>query len=306
MIELGIVGVGAIAHKQHKAAVDAHAGFSLAASASHDGAFDGVPAYREMSEMLAAHPEISAVTLCVPPRVRTRLALEAIQAGKHVFLEKPPGQTVAEVLALEAAAKAAGVTLFASWHSRYAAAVEPLKAAIAEHGMRGVQVPWREDARIYHPGQRWIWEDGGFGCFDPGINALSILTHVLPAPFYTEAAKFWIPENATQPVRAELLYRDTVGRAIEALFDFDHPEPAEWSIIVETDGPTLPLSGGGKRLMVGDAVAVDAPDAEYLALYDLFAGLVAGSRSDVDLLPLIHCSDAFLVAERKVAPAFVE
>ncbi len=37
----------------------------------------------------------------------------------------------------------------------------------------------KEDVRRWHPGQDWIWEAGGFGVFDPGINALSILTEVL-------------------------------------------------------------------------------------------------------------------------------
>lgn len=306
MVRLGLVGVGAIARKQHKGVIDAHPDVTLVATASHDGAFEGVPSYRELGEMLAAEPSIDAVTMCVPPRVRTRLALEAIAAGKHVFLEKPPGQTVAEVLSLKAAADAAGVTLFASWHSRYAAAVEPLKAAIAQHGLKSVRVPWREDARIYHPGQRWIWDDGGFGCFDPGINALSILTHVLPRPFFTEEAHLFIPENATQPVRAEITYKDAHGIPVEALFDFDHPEPAEWSIIVETNGPTFTLSGGGKVLKAGDDVIVDADDEEYKALYDVFAKLIEASTSDVDVAPLIHCADAFLMAERHPAPAFVE
>ena len=32
----------------------------------------------------------------------------------------------------------------------------------------------------WHPGQEWIWQAGGFGVFDPGINALSIVTRILP------------------------------------------------------------------------------------------------------------------------------
>jgi D-galactose 1-dehydrogenase len=44
-----------------------------------------------------------------------------------------------------------------------------------------VNVIWREDVRVWHPGQDWIWQPGGLGVFDPGINALSIITHILPA-----------------------------------------------------------------------------------------------------------------------------
>ena len=72
--------------------------------------------------------ELDAVSLCMPPQFRYRAALTALQAGKHVFLEKPPGATVSEVEELKRLADANGVTLFASWHSRYAAAVEPARA----------------------------------------------------------------------------------------------------------------------------------------------------------------------------------
>jgi hypothetical protein len=44
-----------------------------------------------------------------------------------------------------------------------------------------VEIVWHEDVRKWHPGQQWIWEPGGFGVFDPGINALSIATRIFPA-----------------------------------------------------------------------------------------------------------------------------
>ena len=53
-------------------------------------------------------------------RPRTR----RYRPGKHVFLEKPPGATLSEVADLQALADAKGLSLFASWHSRYAPAVE--------------------------------------------------------------------------------------------------------------------------------------------------------------------------------------
>ena len=44
------------------------------------------------------------------------------------------------------------------------------------------RISWRESARKWHPGQRWLWEAGGLGVFDPAINAFSILTALLPSP----------------------------------------------------------------------------------------------------------------------------
>jgi D-galactose 1-dehydrogenase len=102
-----------------------------------------------------------------------------LEHGRHVLLEKPPGATVGEVHALADLARRQGVTLFASWHSRHAPAVEPARAWLAGRKILGVTITWKEDVRVWHPGQKWIWQAGGLGVFDPGINALSILTHII-------------------------------------------------------------------------------------------------------------------------------
>ena len=70
--------------------------------------------------MIEAEPSLEAIALCQPPQVRFDAARLALQSGKHVFLEKPPGATLSEVRLLRDIADANNVTLFASWHSRYA------------------------------------------------------------------------------------------------------------------------------------------------------------------------------------------
>ena len=124
MLKLGIVGIGEIARKQHLPVIAAHPDVTLVAAASHHGTVPHVPTLPTTGEMIDAVPEVEAVVLCVPPSARYEAAREAISRRRHVFLEKPPGTTVAEVRDLAAQAEAAGVTLFASWHSRFAPAVE--------------------------------------------------------------------------------------------------------------------------------------------------------------------------------------
>src|SRR5436190_1096415 len=82
----------------------------------------------------------------------------ALGAGKHVFLEKPPGATVSEVAELAAVARDHGVVLFTSWHSRFAAGVPQAKAWLATRAVRKLAIEWREDVRRWHPGQTWIWQ----------------------------------------------------------------------------------------------------------------------------------------------------
>ena len=122
----------------------------------------------------------TSVALCTPPQVRHAQAAMALAAGKHVMLEKPPGATVAEITPLLTTARAAQRTLFATWHSRFAPAVEPARQLLAGRKVKSVKITWKEDVRVWHPGQAWIFEAGGLGVFDPGINALSILTRILP------------------------------------------------------------------------------------------------------------------------------
>jgi D-galactose 1-dehydrogenase len=93
-----------------------------------------------------------------------------------------------------------------------------------------VRIDWREDVRVWHPGQTWIWEAGGLGVFDPGINALSIATAILPRPFFLTGATLHVPENCQSPIQAELDFVDAAGAPIRAEFDFLQTGPQSWDI----------------------------------------------------------------------------
>ena len=186
-IRLGIVGVGKIVRDQHLPALAKDNDYLLVAAASRNATVDGVANFSTIEELLASNVEIDAVSLCQPPQVRHQAARAALEAGKHVFLEKPPGATVSEVEDLKALAAKKGVSLFASWHSRYAPAVEAARDFLASTRMKSAAIDWKEDVRRWHPNQDWIWRAGGFGVFDPGINALSIATHILPPMFVTSS-----------------------------------------------------------------------------------------------------------------------
>ena len=73
----------------------------------------------------------------------------------------------------------------------------------------------------WHPGQEWIWEPGGFGVFDPGINALSIVTKILPEPIFAERATIEVPANAATPISANIRFKRGDGANAELCADFD-------------------------------------------------------------------------------------
>ena len=210
-INLAIVGVGKIVRDQHLPAVAGDAGYRLVAAASRHGKVDGIDNFTSIDEMLSAVPAIQAVSLCMPPQYRYEAAAKALAAGKHVFLEKPPGATLSEVEDLASMAAARGLTLFASWHSRYAPAVEAARGFLAGTRIGSMRVAWKEDVRQWHPNQEWIWRAGGLGVFDPGINALSIVTRILPRAVFATAATLEFPGNREAPIAASVTFTDAQG-----------------------------------------------------------------------------------------------
>jgi D-galactose 1-dehydrogenase len=297
-IRVAIVGLGKIARDQHLGAIEATDGIELVAVASRHAKLDHIACFHEIGDLLASDVKFDAVSLCTPPVGRFEQAKAALDAGKHVMLEKPPGATLSEVYALEKLAGEKGVSLFSTWHSRAAAAVEPARALLAKRRIRSVAVEWKEDVRHWHPGQAWIWEPGGLGVFDPGINALSIVTRILPESFHLTRSELTFPANRAAPIAASLSFETDSGVPVSAEFDWRQTGPQTWDIRVETDEGPIVLTHGGSRLFVDGKSAIVEEDREYRNLYRDFVTLVAESRSDTDFSPLVHVADAFMLGRR--------
>ncbi len=300
--KVALVGIGKIARDQHVPALAASADWELAATVSRSGTVDGVQAFTDFATMLAERPDIPVVSLCLPPQPRYAYAEAALRAGRHVMLEKPPGQTLAEVHALEALARAKGVTLYATWHSRMAEAVAAAKAWLADTVVTKAHITWREDVRKWHPGQDWVFEPGGMGVFDPGINALSILTEILPAPVHVTAATLEFPENRDTPIAARIAF----SGGVTADFDWRQEGPQTWDMEFETAKGHMALRMGGNRLEVDGKPAggVNSIMGEYPALYARMAELVRTRQSEVDLAPMVHVADALTLGRRITTAPF--
>ena len=299
-MKVALVGIGKIALDQHVPSISASPDWELAATVSRKGKVDGVEAFTDFAQMLAARPDIPVVSLCLPPQPRFPYAEAALKAGRHVMLEKPPGQSLAEVHALEALARDMGVTLYATWHSRMAHGVADAKAWLADKTVQKAHITWKEDVRKWHPGQDWVFEPGGMGILDPGINALSILTEILPSPVHMIAAVLQFPENRDTPIAADL----TFSGGVTAQFDWRQEGPQTWDIDIQAHNGTLTLHDGGARLVIDGVEAVAGPDMEYPRLYARMADLVRSGQSDVDLAPMVHVADALTLGKRVVTDPF--
>ena len=300
MTPICLVGIGKIAVDQHVPSINGSADWALAATVSRSGTVDGVPSFTDFDQMLAARPDIPVISLCLPPVPRYIYAAKAIAAGRHVMLEKPPGATLAEVHALADMAQAAGVILYTTWHSRMAKGVAPAKAWLADKEVTGAHISWKEDVRRWHPGQDWVFAPGGMGVFDPGSNALSIITEILPMPIHLQSAELSFPSNCDTPIAAQMQWTENVTGD----FDWRQEGPQSWDITVETTEGTLNLYDGGARLVMNYNEIEAGADREYPALYDRMAELVKTGASEVDLSPMIHVADALTLGKRVVVDPF--
>jgi D-galactose 1-dehydrogenase len=217
-----------------------------------------------------------------------------------VLLEKPPSVTLGEIADLACLAEARPVTLLTTWHSQENPTVAAAARALAGTRIASMKILWHEDVHKWHPGQRWIWEPGGFGVFDPGINAFSILTKIFPGEVFVREADLQFPENADTPIAADIRFFSPVADGpLDCSLDFRRTEGEEWTITIATvEGREVHLTDGGGRLFIDGAQQPCEGAREYAALYQRFVDLIDERRSHVDVAPLRLVADTLLVARR--------
>ncbi|WP_296261728.1 MULTISPECIES: Gfo/Idh/MocA family protein [unclassified Pseudomonas] len=304
-IRLGLVGYGKIAQDQHVPAIRGNTRFELVAVATLGQPCPGVDNFSSLTELLAHSPEVDAIAFCTPPQGRFALVQQALKAGKHVLVEKPPCSTLGEAIALADEVARAGVTGLFAWHSRFAPGVSGAKAWLKGKTLNQVHVQWKEQVRKWHPGQGWIWQPGGLGVFDPGINALSIVTDLLPGPLFVESAALSVPTNCQSPISASLQMRSEQVQ-VRAEFDFDHGDDELWRIELHSEQGLLQLDAGGASISIDGVTQSVSEEGEYPAMYRYFAQLVADRQSDLDLQPLRIVADSFFVGNTRAVAEFHE
>ena len=303
-IRIAIIGFGKIAEDQHQPSIQGNGRFELAASSSRSGK-GPEPAFTDWRELIRTVEGLEAVAITTPPKPRYEIARECLEAGLHVLLEKPPCATLSEIEDLACIAEAQQRTLFATWHARHNAAVPAAAKALAGKTIESLEIKWHEDVRKWHPGQTWIWDAGGFGVFDPGINALSIATAIFPGTLFVTDAKLSVPEGAQTPVAAEIaLGSPAASGAMTCSLDWRRSEGEEWTIRARTtDGLDVLLTDGGAHLSVDGKEQAVSGLGEYPDIYRRFVALIDERRSDVDVRPLRLVADCLLVGSRETVAA---
>jgi len=305
---IAIMGYGKIAKDQHVPAIAKTKGAELVAIVSSRGESpEGIPVFASLQELAQSDVKVDAIALCTPPKGRADIAREAMGLGWHVLVEKPPGATVMEVEQLSSYAQLSDRTLFATWHAQYNEAVDKAAAFLADQDIISFMICWRENVRKWHPGQTWIWEAGGFGVFDPGINALSIATKILPVDFHVDEANLFVAENHQAPIAADIKFSGGFAEKARANFDFRTTSDEIWTISIQTKDNLLDLEQGGSVLKIdGKTVVQQQENDEYAMIYAKFVDLMDAGQSHVDLAPLKLTADALMIGQRHTAPPFLD
>lgn len=298
-LRTAIVGFGKIAADQHVPAIKDSPRFELAGSVSRQG-HGPSPNFTSHTDLLAADKDLDCVAITTPPGPRYAIARDCIAARLHCLLEKPPTATLGEIEELQRLAEAKGVTLFTTWHAQHNPAVTAAAALLEGQRIAEMRITWHESVHKWHPGQQWVFEAGGFGVFDPGINAFSVATRIFPGALFVRSAELSMPENAQTPIAAEIELESPVADGpLHCSLDWRKEDGEEWTIAIRTaSGQQVELREGGKRLFVDETEQQAKGPGEYPDLYRKFADLIDCRESLVDAEPLRLVADCLLVGNR--------
>ncbi|MSP62744.1 MAG: Gfo/Idh/MocA family oxidoreductase [Myxococcales bacterium] len=123
-------------------------------------------------------PGVDCVVVATPPGSHAALAGAALEAGRHVLVEKPLAVTLSDGIALSAAARSRGLALRTGANHRFFPPVEKARALIAAGALGPLR---RVRARIGHDGRRlpeWARDParaGGGALIDNGVHLADIL-----------------------------------------------------------------------------------------------------------------------------------
>lgn len=131
------------------------------------------PKTGSFENLATALPHVDAVVIATPPETHVRLGLQAIEAGRHVLVEKPLATTSAGARRLIDAAAAAGVTLMVGHTFEYNAAVWRLRDMVARGELGDIHYidTARLNLGLYQSDVNVLW--------DLAPHDVSIVNHVL-------------------------------------------------------------------------------------------------------------------------------
>jgi predicted dehydrogenase len=224
-LNLGIIGTG-WPGQQHarvmaalpEARLYACADLDEARRADFETTYQPAKSFRDYAELLN-DPNVDAAMICLPNFLHFPASLAALEAGKHVFCEKPPTLNAAEMKVLHEEATKRGLVYYFGRQFRFTPGMRAAKELIAA-GRLG---------KIYHAHAVWVRSRGipqGIGGWftakerSGGGALIDIGVHALDSAWYLMGTPKPVSVSAQVYRNFDYLVRDPVFDVEDAAFGF--------------------------------------------------------------------------------------
>lgn len=182
MINIGIIGFGKMGRTRARAIEQVGLG-RVVAVWDAESVDSGSYAFAKTEDEILQSPEVDAICICTPNYRIVPLTKAGLLAGKHVFAEKPPAFTAAELDEVIALEKSSGCKLMYGFNHRHHGSVQKMKSIIESgemgrvlwmRGRYGKEVDedffkgWRADPKL----------SGGGIMLDQGIHMLDLFLYL--------------------------------------------------------------------------------------------------------------------------------
>lgn len=191
--------------------------------------------------------DIQLVSLCLPPSLHCQIAVDFLEAGKHVICEKPMAPSLEECDHMIEAQKKSGKILSIISQNRFRTAPMRMKALL-EQGHLGkvllarVNSMWWRGSKYYDLWWRGTWEKEGGGCtLNHAVHQIDILQWLIGMPsFVTSVMTNVAHQNSeVEDVSISILQYPSLIAEVNATL-VDHDEKQEFFFATEKASVGIP------------------------------------------------------------------
>lgn len=273
-LRVGIFGTGTIAEKAMVEAAASVDEVTVVAVGSRDveraRAFadqHGIPAAGDYANVMA-NPDVDLIYVALPPAVHRRWAVAALQAGKHVLVEKPLSANGTDARAIADAARANGRSAFVGFHYRLHSSTKRLLEVIRS-GMLGdiedVEIDFSIPHFVVKPGNIRLDGDlGGGAVMDVGCYAIDLLRAAFGDAEVVSASSILYDGDPRVDMETDFVLSFTSGvtARVRASFIGDDKGRMEMRVVgaaatLDATSVIVPQWGATLRVTAGDEVLVD-------------------------------------------------
>ncbi|MFT3935133.1 MAG: Gfo/Idh/MocA family oxidoreductase [Chitinophagaceae bacterium] len=321
-IKWGIIGCGDVTEVKSGPAFNKVPGSSLVAvmrrnaeKAADYAKRHGVPKWYSDATLLINDPEVNAVYVATPPQSHELYTIQALQAGKPVYVEKPMAMDAAAAKRMQLVAEQSGVKLSVAHYRKAQPRFEKVKALLDEGAIGQPRVV---NLNLFQPPQSsLIMKTDEYWRIDPAISGGGLFNDLSPHQldivqyFFgdIERASGFARNQAGLYAAADLVMGNIVfksGVVFNGTWCFSAGDKEEKDLVeiigsegtirystFSTNHITISRNGVEEKIVFDDIAHVQQPMIEKVVKY--FAGLGANPSSAESAVVTMEIIDAFTI-----------